>query len=148
MVKVEKCLFGVPEIEFLGHSVDATGIKPLSKKVKAIKNFPKPCNVKGLERFLGMVNFYHSFVPHAAEIVQPLYKALSGCLRPKTLVWSDVMNMAFKKTKEALAGAAMLHHPVRYAPTALTSDASDTAIGAVLEQKIKGRWRLLAFFSR
>ena len=88
MVKLEKCQFGVSQIEFLGHIVDATGIKPLPKKVEAIKDFTLPNNVKGLERFLGMVNFYHSFIPHAAKIVQPLYQALSGRPRPKTLVWS------------------------------------------------------------
>ena len=58
------------------------------------------------------------------------------------------MTTAFEKTKEALASAVMLHHPVRNAPTALMNDASDTAIGAVLEQKIKARWRPLVFFSR
>ena len=57
VVKLEKCQFGVSQIEFLGHIVDATGIKPLPKKVEAIKNFTVPNNVKSLGSFLGMVNF-------------------------------------------------------------------------------------------
>ena len=147
-IKVEKCLFGVEQIDFLGHRVDQNGIRPLPSKVEAIKNFPTPVNVKSLERFLGMVNFYHGFIPHAAKIVQPLYQALSGRPKPKTLVWSDTLSEAFQNTKEALANATMLHHPVQGALTALTSDASDTAVGAVLEQKIAGKWKPLAFFSR
>ena len=51
------------------------------------------------------------------------------------------------EAKEALAHATLLHHPLQGAHTALTSDASDTAIGAVLEQKIDGVWKPLAFFS-
>ena len=42
----------------------------------------------------------------------------------------------------------MLVHPKRDAPTALTVDASKTAVGLVLEQFIGGVWRPTAFFSR
>ena len=52
--------------------------------------------------------------------------------------------------KETLANSMMLHHPVVGAQLALTSDASDIAMGAVLEQKVSERssWQPLAFFSR
>ena len=73
---------------------------------------------------------------------------LSGRPRPKILEWTNNMTIAFTIAKNALAKATMLHHPVQGAPTSLTSDASDTAVGAVLEQRILGRWRPLAFFSR
>ena len=61
---------------------------------------------------------------------------------------SEDMTKAFEATKEALADATLLHHPVQGAPTVLTTDASDTALGAVLEQKTGGVWKPLAFFSR
>ena len=136
------------QIDFLGHRVDENGIKPLPSKVAAIRDYPQPSNAKRLERFLGMLNFYHGFVPHAAETLQPLYQALAGKPRPKNINWTEEMVGAFKKAKEALANATMLHHPVQGALTSLTSDASDTAVGAVLEQRIAGKWRPLAFFSR
>ena len=50
--------------------------------------------------------------------------------------------------KAALAGAAMLSHPVPAAPIAVTSDASDVAVGAAFEQWVDGAWQPLAFFSR
>ena len=90
-----------------------------------------------------MINFYHIFVPHAAEIMKPLYRALTGSPRPKTLDWTQELN----KAKNALSQATLLHHPVPGAPIALTTDASDTAIGAVLEQQVHGQWQPLAFFS-
>ena len=131
VVKKEKCLFGVSEIDFLGHWVDSNGIQPLPMKVKAIA-FPTPSSITELERFIGMVNFYHIFVPKAAEMIKPLYQALTGKPQPKTLTWSQEMDEAFQAAKDALSEATLLHHPVSGTRTALTTDASDTAIGAVL----------------
>ena len=148
VVKAEKCLFGVPEIDFLGHRVSKDGILPLPSKVKAISNFPAPATHTALEQFVGMVNFYHVFVPRAAEVMKPLYKALSVKPRPKELEWTSELDLAFQKAKRLLAEATLLHHPVPGAKIVLTTDASDIAIGAVLEQRIEEHWQPLAFFSR
>jgi hypothetical protein len=148
VVKVEKCLFGVTEIDFLGHRVSRNGIRPLPSKVLAIEKFPVPTTIKQLEQFIGMVNFYHVFVPKAANIMKPLYGVLSGSPRPKELSWSPELDKAFNLAKHQLAAATLLHHPVPGATTALTTDASDTAIGAVLEQQVGEHWQPLAFFSR
>ena len=50
--------------------------------------------------------------------------------------------------KKSLSTAALLSHPGRDAETTLTVDASDVAMGGVLEQKIGGRFRPIAFFSK
>ncbi|KAJ8405683.1 hypothetical protein AAFF_G00316630 [Aldrovandia affinis] len=42
----------------------------------------------------------------------------------------------------------MLAHPSHTAPIAITTDASDYAVGAVYEQWVGGAWQPLAFFSR
>lgn len=55
---------------------------------------------------------------------------------------------AFESTKQALAEAAMLAHPLPDFPIALTTDASDFVVGAVQEQLVRGHWQQLAFFSR
>ena len=57
------------------------------------------------------------------------------------------MDRAFQAAKDALCEATLLHHPVSGARTALTTDASDTAISAVLEQQIGNHWQPLAFYS-
>ena len=51
-------------------------------------------------------------------------------------------------SKAALADATMLSHPKPGASISLTSDASDQAVGAVLEQYVDGSWQTLAFFSK
>ena len=131
-----------------GHRVSRDGILPLPSKVRAISDFPAPTTVTSLEQFVGMVNFYHVFVPKAAEVMKPLYKALSTKPRPKELEWTSELDLAFQKAKRLLADATLLHHPVPGARTVLTTDASDIAIGAVLEQRIEEHWQPLAFFSR
>lgn len=146
VLSLSKCQFGVTEIDFLGHKVNKNGVFPLKEKVQAILDFPKPATVKGLQEYLGMVNFYHRFVPSAAKIMQPLYGAVTQ--KKKALVWSATMESAFTESKQALASATMLVHPHHTAATSITTDASDTAVGAVLEQFIDGSWKPLAFFSR
>ena len=79
--------------------------------------------------------------------MRPIYDALAG--KPMTLKWSDELDEAFTTAKEALAQATMLVHPHADKPTALTVDASGTAVGAVLEQNSDGSdWKPVAFFSR
>ena len=81
--------------------------------------------------------------------MSPLFSALSGKAKGlKPLVWMDDMLKAFHEAKVALAEAALLTPPHRGAPTALTTDASDEAVGAVLQQHRQGKWLPLAFFSK
>ena len=148
VVNRSKCVFGVPSIDFLGHRVNAEGITPLEQKVSAVRHFPRPTNVKELQQFLGMLNFYHRFIPHIAEKLVPLNAALASRKRFNPLTWSPEMDSAFLVAKNALADASLLVHPTADAVTALTVDASQLAIGGVLEQRIGGVWRPLGFFSR
>jgi hypothetical protein len=44
----------------------------------AIQDFPRPCTVRKLQSFLGMVNFSRRFLPGVACTLQPLTDKLSG----------------------------------------------------------------------
>ena len=57
------------------------------------------------------------------------------------------MRELFNAIKEALANAAMLRHPRPNAVLALTTDASNVAMGGVLEQRGPNGWEPLGFFS-
>ena len=48
------------------------GISPLPSAVDAIVNFIKPEKQRVLRRYLGMVNYYHRFIPHCAAKLAPL----------------------------------------------------------------------------
>ena len=62
--------------------------------------------------------------------------------------WTQELNKAFEEAKNALSQATLSHHPLPGAPIALTTDASDIAIGALLEQQVRGQWQPQAFYSR
>nr|XP_044248554.1 uncharacterized protein LOC123002452 [Drosophila takahashii] len=68
-LRKDKCEFGVPTVEFLGFKIDALGIRPSISKVEAIQNAPIPKDKKGLQGFIGLVNFYHAFLPHKAIVL-------------------------------------------------------------------------------
>ncbi|KAG6438787.1 hypothetical protein O3G_MSEX000224 [Manduca sexta] len=148
VINPSKCVFGVSEVTFLGYRISASGTKPLDEKVQAIRNFPVPNNVRALRRFLGMVNFYRRFLPHAAGTQSPLNALLMGAVKGSTpITLSGEALKAFTDTKESLSNAALLAHPDCNLKLALVTDASDVAIGAVLQQLQDSAWRPLAFFS-
>ncbi|KRX51666.1 Transposon Tf2-6 polyprotein [Trichinella sp. T9] len=146
-VNKDKCILAVPSLPFLGHTVDANGIRPLPDKVQAVKAFPAPKTGRELRRFLGMVNFYRRFLPHIATTLAPLDAIASTAASTKITLTHDQLQ-AFNAAKDALANATMLHHPHPTEEYALMVDASDHAIGAVLQQPAKNSWRPLAFFSK
>ena len=120
----------------------------------AIVNFVKPGKQRSLRRYLGMVNYYHRFIPHCAEKLTPLNNLLTKAnegqnrLSPKSnfdLHWTENANLAFTESKQILANATLLVHPN---PLNITCDAGDFAVGGVLQQCINDVWQPLSFFSK
>jgi hypothetical protein len=60
----KKCFFMEPQIEFLGHKIDAEGLHPTQKNIQAIKEAATPQNFSQLKSFLGMMNYYSRFLPN------------------------------------------------------------------------------------
>ena len=56
IVREDKCIFGVSEVEFLGHTISRLGVTLVREKVEAIREFPQPLTLKGLQEFLGLVS--------------------------------------------------------------------------------------------
>ena len=150
IVNPAKCVFGVSELEFLGHRVSSKGVQPLPEKVEVINSFPRPDSQRKLREFLGLINFYHRFLPQGATILQPLNDLLAEPASKgyKDLVWTDEAVTAFNAAKQALAEATLLTHPSPTAPTNIATDASNVAVGGVLQQFIDDEWRPLAYFSK
>jgi hypothetical protein len=66
---------------------------------------------------------------------------------PRTLQWTATAQESFQKVKRLLAAAVPLQHPSPTAELSLATDASDTHIGGVMQQKSGNFWRPLGFFS-
>ncbi|ROT73330.1 putative choline/ethanolamine kinase [Penaeus vannamei] len=90
----------------------------------------------------------------AAEIPGHLLKPLHALITPNRasrntkIELASPTNEAYEACKETLASATLLNHPLPEAPLSITVDASDTAIGPVLQQRQGKQWQLLAFFSQ
>ncbi|BHF77770.1 hypothetical protein SprV_0602088000 [Sparganum proliferum] len=120
-LNVDKCVFGVNSLDFLGHHVDQHGITPLTEK---------------------------TFFPRCAAILAPLTDLLKSKAKP--IEFSPATHTAFEEAKKALVDATMLHHPSSdaHARLILTTDASSSAVGAVLHQQVNNQLQPLAFFSQ
>ena len=134
VINVSKCKFGCSTLDFLGHHISSTGITPLPENVEPITNLNEPETIKGLQCFVGKVQFNRRFIPAATRIMTPLFEALTG--KPKAMVWNAAIVKAFDDTEQSLTNATLLAHPHQNAPTSLTTDASGLAVGAVLQQYV------------
>ncbi|GFV19966.1 retrovirus-related Pol polyprotein from transposon 297 [Trichonephila clavipes] len=114
-----KCEFGKSEISFLGFLLSADGLNHCLTR----------------------------FIPQAAEMQIPLHLLLKG--RKMTyLLWFEMrMQLKLLITCERSL-VATLAHPLKNATLLLMVDASDLAIGGVLQQATIGSIQPLAFFSR
>ena len=144
IINPTKCQMGV---DFLGHRVDSSGITPLQDRVQTIRDFPQLSLQQQLKKFLRLINFYRWFIPNCAHIPQPL-NILAATTKKEEWTWNEQAASAFQAAKTALAEATLLFHPVSEAPTCIMTDASDLAVGAVLQQFHQGNWRPIAYFSK
>jgi len=60
--KKSKCEFGMIEILYLGHVVNAHGVQVHKEKIQAILDWPLPKNISHLCGFFGICNYYMRFV--------------------------------------------------------------------------------------
>ena len=149
LINPAKCIFGAEQLDFLGHHVDSQGIRSLEKQVEVVQDFPQPTTQRKLCEFLGLVNFYHRFIPGCADILHPFNDLLTSSTdSTKTIQRNDDAQAAFATVKEVLANAAILAYPKPVAPTSIITDASDIAVGVVLQQYIDHGWCPIAYFSR
>jgi Reverse transcriptase (RNA-dependent DNA polymerase) len=92
-----KCVFAATAVDFLGHRVTADGITPLQRHVDALMQLPTPTDIKQLQRFLGLVNFYRRFLPGIAGTLRPLTDSLHG--NPRVLDVTPAMAAAVTAAK-------------------------------------------------
>lgn len=129
--KKSKCQFGMSELEFLGHIVTDQGLKADPRKVKAIAEWTIPQNVRDIQSFLGLANYYRAFIRDFATAAAPLNYLLR---KDVTWHWGDDAQKGFKILKQRLCSAPVLALPDPEKRFHLHTDASSVAVGGVLSQ--------------
>ncbi len=144
-LNMEKCLFAVPEVDFVGFHVSSEGLSPLHSNIEAIHQVPEPSSAAQVASFLGMTTYYMRFLPQYSTITYPLRQLLK---KDAPWTWSSACSDAVRTLKELLTNPPVLAHFSLDCPTLVTCDASATAAGAVLSQLQNGIERPVAFASR
>ncbi|UYV71990.1 K02A2.6-like, partial [Cordylochernes scorpioides] len=143
--KRAKSYFFRDSVEYLGHTIDQEGIKPLCDNVAALRDMPRPKNIRAVRSLLGMVNYYRRFVPNAGEVLAPLSNLLK---KEHKFFWGTAEQAAFEIIKKVLTSEPVLVHPVPSKPFILNTDASGIAVGACLQQEVQGVVKPVAYYSK
>jgi hypothetical protein len=141
----DKCEFLRTEVNYLGHQITESGVKPDTQKVAVIEQFPTPTNAKSLKTFCGMISYYRRFIPNCSKIASPLYKLLKKDARYE---WNEPQENAFQHLKTKLTSYPFLQYPDFSKEFILTTDASNCGLGAVLSQGPIGKDLPVASASR
>ncbi|KAK2578984.1 hypothetical protein KPH14_012805 [Odynerus spinipes] len=131
-INLEKCQFMARELKFLGHIISTEGIKQDPEKLAAIRDFPAPKNLKQLRGFLGLINYYSKFTEKHAELTLPLLELLK---KEKRWTWNDKFQGTLDQIKRTFCREVVLQYVDVSKEFFLSTDASNRAIGAVLEQR-------------
>ncbi|EZG79157.1 Gag-pol polyprotein [Gregarina niphandrodes] len=132
-------------VKMLGYLVSSDGIRLHPSKVEAIRQVPAPKNIQELGSFLGAATYLKKHIPsfaHHTAILTDLLK------KGRLYSWDESHEAAFQAIKRAIIDATMLKAPQGKGRFVITTDASDKATGAILEQEQDGERVPVEFGSR
>ncbi|XP_076053612.1 uncharacterized protein LOC143032622 [Oratosquilla oratoria] len=136
-LKISKCHFGFPAIQYLGFILGGDCLQPQPDKVEALCRVPPPSTKKLLRSFLGM----------AADYTGPLSNLLRKTVR-EPLPWTEELQSLFNHLKLVLSSNPVLRLPDTSLTFVLRTDASNHGLGAVLLQYHLDYPHPVAFASR
>lgn len=131
-VQINKCDFLKHETEYLGHIISRDGIKPNPNKIEVIKKIQLPKSTKQIKSFLGITGFYRKFIKDYSKVALPMTRYLKkgSELNVKDRQYIE----SFNKLKALICTCPILAYPNFAKTFTLTTDASNSALGAVLSQ--------------
>jgi transposase InsO family protein len=155
--KPSKCSFAQQELTYVGFRVSGAGVAADPAKVAPIRDWPTPTTPHQVRQFVGLANYYRRFIRHFADIAKPLYLLLKGADSSKAAgsrpfpseAWGEQQQQAFQQLKDALTSTPVLAIYDPALPCRVTTDASDFAVGGVIEQLSSDqKWHPVAYASR
>ncbi|XP_053395598.1 uncharacterized protein K02A2.6-like [Mercenaria mercenaria] len=145
-VNKDKCAFFQDRISYCGHDIDVSGLWKSQAKIGAILDTPRPTNVSSLRSYLGLLMYYHRFLPDISTVVKPLNELLE---KNRKFEWNDKQERAFQNSKILLTKEPVLTHYNPDLPVRLATDASPVGISGILSHVMPdGSEKPIAFASR
>ena len=141
---LHKCEFLKDKVDYLGFEVSVEGVNASPEKVKAILDWPRPQTVHDIRSFLGLASYYRKFIRGFLQIA----KLLTDLTREKkTWCWEDAEQNSFTALKVAMATAPVLRLLDFEKQFVVKTNASDVAVGVILEQDFGSGLQPVAFAS-
>jgi hypothetical protein len=146
-LNTHKCTFFADKVQYLGHIFDKEGVHPNPEKVRAIVDAPCPNNIKQLQAFLGLCNFYSRFIPNFSDVLSPLYSLLKKNVK---FHWGPDQQKCFCVVKSLFTNNKVLKMYNPNYETLLETDSSGYGTAAVLMQRenSNANWCPVQFASR
>jgi hypothetical protein len=131
-LKLAKCIFAVPEVNFLGLRLTQTGVTLDPGKVSAIRDWPRtPHNLKELRSLLGILGYQCPFILNFAKIARPVTALLKANAE---FIWTDECKKAIDLLIDVVTSSPVLVAPDQDRQFELEVDASQYALGGILWQ--------------
>ena len=144
-LKPKKCCLARDEVVFLGHKVGRRGVEPDPANVEKVRTWTRPRTANELKSFLGLASYYSRFVSNYSDLVRPIREAAE---MKGELEWTDELIKSFENVKTKLTSPPILALPTCKGEFRLATDASNTAVGAVLSETLDGEERVIAYASK
>ena len=135
--KPSKVFVGYPQLDFLGHTLEAGQLKPQDDKVSKIVNANIPKTKRQVRALLGLIGYYRRYIPNFAEIAAPLTD-LTKDSAPRSVKWTQDCATALQHLQEMLLRKPILKLPDLSKDFTLRTDASAKGMGGVLLQEHDG----------
>eukprot|EP00922_Rhytidocystis_sp_ex-Travisia-forbesii_P056234 GHVS01083268.1.p1 GENE.GHVS01083268.1~~GHVS01083268.1.p1 ORF type:complete len:282 (+),score=1.82 GHVS01083268.1:3-848(+) len=146
-IKLTKSKIAISEVKAVGIRFCNGGVQVDEEKLSPLRNIRAPSDKNSLQRFLGLVGFFKPFYKHFSQTTEPLSRLLK---KSASWRWGSSEQAAFNSLRDKLLTEPVtLESPHPGWPYVLGTDASETCIGAVLQQvDTEGHRRIIATASR
>ena len=145
--KRSKCDFGKTHVQYLGHIIGSGKLAVPAHRIAALAEYKRPITKKTLRSFLGCMSYYRRFI-HKYSDMSALLSPATSVSSPKSVVWTEEMDSAFRQLKVSLCNHVSLIIPSISDSYSLHTDASGCGVGACLHVHREGEELPVAFFSR
>jgi len=119
-------------VKFLGVVIGLKGVEIQREKVERVLNWLVPRNVKEVQKFLGLANYYRRFIKDFTRIAAPLHVLVR---KEQKWKWEKEQEKAFERLKTVFTTEPILAIPDIDREMRVEADASDYAMGGVLSTK-------------
>jgi len=131
-IKLEKCVWKVRKIGFLGVVIGSNGIEMKKEKVDRVLSWPEPKNVKDVRKFLGLTNYYRRFIKDFAQVARPINELTRKDVKWQ---WGVEQQKAFNELKRVFTTKPVLVVLDLDKEFRVEADVSNYATGGVLSMK-------------